>query len=720
MELLTKGKMVFDQKALRLFLLFFLVINMGTAFSFQIYVSPSGNNNNPGTMEKPLASLSAARDLARSIREGQALAKPIEIIIASGTYNLLEPLELTAEDSGTDEAPLIFRGEKGSTPVFSGGMELPAFEEVSERLWKITIPEIALYGGSIQQLFVNGERATRARTPNGRNFFKTKKASEFPIDTTEGASVNATIKKVYLTSEQLDSLGAVKDEDLQNVIISIHHAWDRTRKYIQAKSIEDSAVYIIGGPMHSWNKLDNSSQFYFENSRAFLDAPGEWFLESNGDLFYVPRKGERIETSKAITPVIDKFLVIRGDKEEKVENIHFKNLSFKFTRYIMPISGNENAQAGAPTDASIMADYAEGIEFDNIEIAHTGNNGIWFRTACSDSKLTHSYLHDLGIGGVKIGTLDIPKDKSLITNNIIVDNNIIRSGGHEFPTGVGVIIFQSGDNIISHNDISDFIYSGVSVGWVWGYHYSPSKRNKIIYNHIHHLGWGLLSDMGGVYTLGPSEGTVVNNNVIHHIYSYGYGGWGLYTDEGSTGIVMENNLVYKVKTGGFHQHYGKDNIIRNNIFALQLKAQLEATRIEDHRGFSFANNIVYFDEGTLTGKNWETANFLARSNIYWNTQSKDRIKFDDKAEGVFYTFQEWQEMGKDKKSIIADPHFMDPANYNFKFQNDSTISKIGFIPFDYSKAGVYGDEDWKELARFDDDLATEFEQMVKEREKATE
>src|SRR5205823_12252188 len=178
--------------------------------------------------------------------------------------------------------------------------------------------------------------------------------------------------------------------------------------------------------------------------------------------------------------------------------------------------------------------------------------------------------------------------------------------GKTCPSAVGIWVGQSFDNVIAHNEIHNLYYTGISLGWSWGYGDSLNRGNIVEHNHIHHIGkrgdgdGPILSDMGGVYLLGARPGTVVHNNVIHDVAGIKYGGWGVYLDEGSSNVLVEKNLVHHTSHGGFHLHYGRDNIARNNIFAFGGEQQLVRTREEDHLGVTFDHNIVYWTSGPLT------------------------------------------------------------------------------------------------------------------------
>jgi hypothetical protein len=191
----------------------------------------------------------------------------------------------------------------------------------------------------------------------------------------------------------------------------------------------------------------------------------------------------------------------------------------------------------------------------------------------------------------------------------------------------------------------------------------------------------LMSDVGAIYTLGVSPGTRIRYNLIHDLRKRGYGGWGIYTDEGSTDILIENNLVYRIQSSGFHQHYGHNNLVRNNIIALNGERQIERTRQENHNAFFFTQNIVYANGSPIvTDQGWEPGNAAFSLNLYFDASGAA----PDFAGG---SFEDWQGSGMDAESIVADPLFLDPMNGDFRLRPDSPAFALGFKEFDLSTVG---------------------------------
>ncbi|MBR2007578.1 MAG: right-handed parallel beta-helix repeat-containing protein [Alistipes sp.] len=687
----------------------------------ELYVSPSGNDSNKGSAAEPLASMQGAVARAIALQEDTAIDGFV-VNLAAGIYTQYEALEI---DTSLHK-PIEFRGSNTAERTsISGAMQAEQFTAVEDNLWRVRIPEVVRYGLRFEQIYINGERRFRAQSPNRGEFAGIKQVKHIPIDSTNlGRDIygwevlNITPNNPIPFGNECrtqyigeDAPTSKNKEALSQPLITFFHKWDTTRRPLL--HVDSCGVMTIAGRgVYPWNTIDTRSRFFAENDFNFLDAEGEWILSEDGWLYYIPCEGETIENTVCHIPIAQQFIKINGESiEQQVDGITFNNIDFTYASYLTPNEGNVQMQAAAGIGTVVEANFARNIHFADCTIAHTGLGGVWFKRGCSDCSVERCHIYDVGASGVKIGESTIRDNRAEITHHIKVDNNIIQHGGFVFPCAVGVIIFHSSDNQVTHNDIADFRYTGVSVGWNWGYGYSPAKRNIVEYNHIHHLGWAQLSDMGGVYTLGMSEGTSVSNNVLHDIYSLYYGGWGLYTDEGSTGIRIENNLVYNCKSGGFHQHYGKDNIVRNNIFAGQIRTQLEASRVEEHLSFEFSHNIIYYSKGVMCGINWANVGHKSDYNCYFCTDSEKKIEF----QGI--SFDEWQKKGQDVNSIIADPQFADVAAGNFTPKNKAMLKKIGFKPFDYSKAGVYGSKAWRQKAELSKEQKEAFDKLVDDYEK---
>jgi hypothetical protein len=659
----------------------------------EFYVSPEGKDSWSGRAAKPtadgadgpLATLAAARDAIRRLKAQGALREPVKVMVGGGVYRLTEPLVFTPEDSGTPAAPISYMAVPGQKPVLSGGVPITGWQKADGRLWTAEVPAVKQGQWYFRQLFVGGRRAVPARIPNEEQkwYFAAGPVEPFPKDRNAARRDNK-----YKTAFQFRAGEIKRWSNLEDAVLVYYHCWTTSRHRILAVDEEARIVRMANPsawPMGWWGK---DERYFVESVPEALDAPGEFYLDRRtGSLRYLARDDEEsvLAQGQVVAPRLEELLRLEGDAAggRWVEHLRFVGLTFAHTDWAMPETASVDGQAAAFLQtAAVHLRGTRHCVFERCEVAHTGGYALWLARGSTDNHIQRCLLHDLGGGGVRIGETTLPAEEPLRAQRNEVSNCTIRQGGRVFHGAVGVWIGKSSHNRVCHNEIADLFYTGISVGWTWGYAPSEANHNLVAFNHIHHLGAGHLSDMGGVYTLGVSPGTRVANNHIHDVWAYSYGGWGLYTDEGSSHIVLENNLVYRVKDGCFHQHYGRENMVRNNILAFSATGgQIRRSREEQHSSFTIERNIVYYAQGQLFFGGWGNNQFTLERNCYWHTSGQPPLFPGNR------TLDQWQAAGHDRQSIVSDPLFVDPARDDFRLREDSPALKLGFQPIDASQAG---------------------------------
>jgi parallel beta-helix repeat protein len=378
----------------------------------------------------------------------------------------------------------------------------------------------------------------------------------------------------------------------------------------------------------------------------------------------------------AVAPVLTHLLEMRN-----VEDVTLRGLVFSHVEWMLaepdsastqPAASGGFPQAASGVPAAVKGEGLQNCTFDGCTFANIGTYALELGRASQNNRVTRCTFRDLGAGGIRIGDGAIHKDRAEQSFGSVIEDCDIGDGGHVFPSAVGIWLGQASENRIAHNRIHDFWYTGISLGWTWGYGQSLCIDNVVERNEIDHVGQPagedapILADMGGIYTVGGRKGTVFRGNHIHDVNGRRFA-WGIYLDEGASDVIVENNLVYRTQHGGFHQHYGKDNIVRGNIFALGRDAQIMRTRVEDHQSFTFTNNVLYWASGVMMENGPSRVSF--DRNLYGPI-----TEADFRAGGM--TWAQWRAAGMDANSTIGDPMFAGPEKGDFSLKPGSPVANL--------------------------------------------
>lgn len=595
---------------------------------------------------------------------------PVNVRIEKGYYCLPKTIALTE-----GRHKITFMGSGNRETIIAGSIPVKGWVIDSNGLWRCQLPADVVVRTLPDQLYVNGERAVRSRMPN------------YGFYVLESSKKEDALHGAVLKPDDFKAIRLTNGDDIP--MLTISRKWTVSKRFLVRFSRPNCTLYFSGQNFPVYNPLVAGNGIIIENMQCGIDIPGEWCVDKNGVIWYLPKKGETIDNTEFRIPVVEKLITINSGNGDG-GGFCFKNLVFEHTSFQMSEDGCELGQAASRMSAAIEIDDIRNLSFENCEVRNTGNYGIWLRQNCSDSDIISCYFHDLGAGAIKIGTVSPVGDEQL-TNHITVDNCIVYNYGVLMENAVGIVVFNASDCSITHNDIHFGNYTGISLGWVWGYGNSPTKRNDVAYNRISHIGTGLLNDLAGIYTLGESEGTHIHHNVISEVKSGDLLGWGIYADEGTSGVLIDKNIVYRSPSGGYHQHYGSNNVVTNNIFAWGEISQFTLTAVKEKTSLKFVRNIVLMDKGKLmTGGGIGSISFEVGNNCYWSIS-------DEPIMVVQQNVETWIKE-RDTTSVVQDPAFKDPQNGNFRFHKRMICKTIGFEAFDYTKAGVYGKRKWKKLA----------------------
>lgn len=638
------------------------------------YVAPQGSNRGKGTIDAPFATLERARDAIRAMKRNGALPDGgVSVVLLEGIYARDEAFALTAEDSGTETAPIVYRGQAGAEVRITGGRIVGNFTEVTDAAIRARLDDkardrvlqadlkaqgVADFGSLTErgfgkpmhraqlELFFNDRPMTLARWPNEG------------YATIAGLPDGQEARRFQYDGDRPRRWAEEPDVWVYGYW---YHDWADT--YLPVEAIDVEQRIITTKSQHNYG-LRKGNRWYALNVLAELDSPGEYYVDrERGRLYFWPPGP--VEKGRAVVSVADRLIDMQ-------ETSHLTIRGF----ILEACRGTAVSVSGGSHDQIV------GCTIRNI-----GNRAV--TVTGMDNAVVGCDIYETGDGGISLRGGD---RRTLTPARLLAENNHIYNYSRWSRTYRPAVAVGGCGNVVRNNLLHHGPHNAIQLG---------GNDHRIEFNEIHNV----CHDTGdvGAFYMGrdwTARGTVIRHNYWHDIRGPGrIGAMGVYLDDQAGGITISGNVFLRVTRAAFIGG-GCDNRVENNIFI----DCSPAVHI-DARGLGWQKKATDDRKGTLRSR----LRAMPYQNELWRRRYPNLVNILDDDPGTpkrnrivrnICVGGKWDDIDRKTRKyqviednlIDEDPHFVDRDDGDFRLQPSSPAFKTGFKQIPVERIGLYKDE----------------------------
>ncbi|HAG13844.1 MAG TPA: carbohydrate-binding protein [Ruminococcus sp.] len=550
------------------------------------YVSPDGDDANPGTLEAPLRTLAGARDAVRQCSDN--MNGDIVVNLRGGIYRQTEPVVFDVGDSGKNGFKVIYQAYEDEEPVISGAAQITGWQKYNDTLYAAPLSRDV----KLRNLYVNDHRANMgSKTVQAKGGYGEYRITAGQADWAWDSGIKSdgikySANDLPRITENADCLEVVNGTTWnENIVCARDVKYDGGNFVLLMQQPYGSIAQTPG-----WGAgFSTGGTHTLYNAFAFVDSPGEFFFDKAAQmLYYYPYASENMDTADVEAPIAEQLVVLHGESTaNRIHDIAFSGITFAHTEYqltdVAGSHGKTTCQAAQTYTAFADSNWhskkyemvdtlpamihitnAESVSLTGNTVKHSGSDGISMTNDVIDSTVSGNYITDITSSGITVGHPQhiyigdgngsnrerFPAGIEGICKNDVISDNLLYdiSVVHGFGGCAAITVYYADTVSVLRNQIEKTAYNGIHLGWGWcNFKDSETCRNnKICYNRVIRS-LNRLHDSGGIYTIGQMPGTVINENYVQGIpaaapYQPTYG---LHNDEG-TAYIEENDNVLEI------------------------------------------------------------------------------------------------------------------------------------------------------------------------------